>query len=59
MERLGLADAPRSGKSLTARSDGGRFIEKEVSRANRFHRGFIQTAHHQTAFDLFAKKESG
>ena len=56
---MGLADAPRSGKSLAARCKGGRFIEKEVSRANRSHRGFIQTADRQTAFELFVKKESG
>ena len=56
---MGLADAHHSGKSLAARCDGERFSGKGASRAGRFHRGFVQTAHHGFAFDFFAKKESG
>jgi hypothetical protein len=59
MERLGLADAPRSGKSLATWSDGGRFITKEALRVNGFHLGFRQTSYPHVAFDIFMKKESG
>ena len=58
-ERKVLADAHHSGKNLAARCDGGQFIGKGASRADKFHRGFVKTAHDGIVFDFFAKKESG
>ena len=60
MGRMGLADAPRSGKGLaTVNCYGRRLIMKSEFRANRFHRGLPQTARPQSTFDFFMKRESG